>query len=86
MSFKGTVIGVATVASLATGAMWYVQPHTTNDVDQHQRQVQIDQGSDAVEQENARQQKKLGDGVDMETQERARPGEHRPPIKFHFRP
>lgn len=86
MSFKSTVVGVAVVAGLATGAMWYVEPHTTSEINDHQRQVQVEQGSDGVENEHDRQRQGLGDGIDMENREDLRPGEHRPPIKIRIRP
>jgi len=80
--WKSTVIGVVTVAGMATGAAWYFEPHSPSQVEQHQKEIRQEQHSDVQEAEIERRERELSNGVDAENREKLRPGEYRPRTKF----
>lgn len=49
MSVKQKFLVVSVTAGLLTAGAWYLQPHTTAEVDHHRIEQQVENGSDAQE-------------------------------------
>jgi hypothetical protein len=78
MDFKtGAVIFCATLG-LAVGVNQALQVKTPEDLQKYRQEQQVEQGSDAQEQENDRRRDQLRYGIDAENRERLVPGELRP--------
>lgn len=89
MTWKTNVLIGATVLGMATGVNDLLSVKTPEDVKHYQQNQTVEQGADAVDDQNARQRDKLPGGIDADDHDRLRPGELRPaekPLKLRFRP
>ncbi|MBO3089481.1 hypothetical protein [Cellulomonas dongxiuzhuiae] len=78
MSLKERTAVALTVAGLATSAVWYLQPHTPQEVTDQQRQHQQADLSDSHDQVTDEQRRQGMEAGEANRREQLRSSEHRP--------
>ncbi|GGD24602.1 hypothetical protein [Nocardioides daphniae] len=82
MSFKETALIGATVVGLAVGVNQLLAPSTPEESRQNQQQQQVENLSDADENNKQRMRDEGNDHVDAENDQKVRSGERRPPEPY----
>lgn len=78
MGVKSGIATIACVAGIASGVMWYVQPHTPDEIHDQRQQSQVEEYADHQERQDEERRRRLGDDVDRLNDEKRIPSEHRP--------
>lgn len=81
MSWKTTAVIGASVIVMAVGVTQALEPRTLKEIEKQRVQQQLDNLSDADEQNKERIRRQGQDGLNSENQRKLIPGEERPPTK-----
>lgn len=68
------------VATLISGALWYLEPRTAADVDQHRQEQGVEELGDAHERVTDDQRRRGTEAGEANRREQLRPGEWRPQL------